>query len=98
MRLTSPVAFVRYVGANDKSDYDRLDPWIERISKWKKEGLKEVYFFVHQNLELESPLLSAYFIEKLNKKLGVKLHVPEKPEPPKPKAKAVKSKSQTKLL
>jgi uncharacterized protein YecE (DUF72 family) len=91
MRLTSPVAFVRYVGANDKSDYDRLDPWIERINKWKKEGLKELYFFVHQNLELESPLLSACFIEKLNKKLGVELHVPVKPEPPKPKvAKPVK--------
>jgi uncharacterized protein YecE (DUF72 family) len=93
MRLTTPVAFVRYVGANDKSDYDRLDPWIERISKWKKEGLKELYFFVHQNLELESPLLSAYFIEKLNKELGVKLHVPEKPEPAKPTAKKSPKKS-----
>jgi len=90
MRLTSPVAFIRYVGANDPSDYDRLDPWITRIAKWKKEGLKELYFFVHQNLEKESPLLSAYFIEKLNKKLGVKLHIPEKPEPPKPKAAAKK--------
>jgi uncharacterized protein YecE (DUF72 family) len=92
MRLTSPIAFIRYVGANHKSDYDRLDPWVERISKWKKEGLKEVYFFVHQNLEIESPLLSAYFIEKLNKKLGVKLHVPEKPEPSEPK-KVVKKKA-----
>lgn len=79
MRLTSPVAFVRYVGANDKSDYDRLDPWVERISKWKKEGLKDLYFFVHQNVEIESPLLSAYFIQKLNKKLGVNIHIPEKP-------------------
>ncbi|MCW3072056.1 MAG: hypothetical protein JWO44_1946 [Bacteroidetes bacterium] len=86
MRLTSPVAFIRYVGANDPSDYDRLGPWITRIAKWKKEGLKELYFFVHQNLEKESPLLSAYFIEQLNKKLGVKLHIPERPEPPKPKA------------
>lgn len=85
MRLTSTTAFIRYVGANQPSDYDRLDPWIDRIAKWKKEGLKELYFFVHQNHELESPLLSAYFIEKLNKKLGVKLHVPEKPQPLKPK-------------
>ncbi|MDF2437396.1 MAG: hypothetical protein K0Q95_1772 [Bacteroidota bacterium] len=91
MRLTSPVAFIRYVGANDKSDYDRLDPWIDRISKWKKAGLKELYFFVHQNVEVESPLLSAYFIEKLNKKLGVKLHVPVKPELPVSKFKAVKA-------
>jgi uncharacterized protein YecE (DUF72 family) len=92
MRLTTPTAFVRYVGANHPSDYDRLDPWIERIAKWKKEGLKNLYFFVHQNHELESPLLSAYFIEKLNKKLGVNIHVPEKPQPPAPKAKKVQGK------
>ncbi|MBA3971925.1 MAG: DUF72 domain-containing protein, partial [Bacteroidetes bacterium] len=94
MRLTSPVAFIRYVGANDPTDYDRLDPWVDRIAKWKKEGLKEVNFFVHQNHELASPLLSAYFIEKLNKKLAVKLHVPEKPKLVNPK----KEKDQTKLF
>lgn len=94
MRLTTPVAFVRYVGANHKSDYDRLDPWVERIRKWKKEGLKELYFFVHQNEEKESPLLSAYFIEKLNKKLGLKLHIPDKPEVTKAKT----DKTQKKLF
>ena len=85
MRLTSPIAFVRYVGANHESDYSRLDPWIERISKWKKHGLKEIYFFIHQNLEVESPLLSAYFIEKTNASLGLDLHIPVKPEPNKAK-------------
>ncbi len=80
MRLTSSTAFVRYVGDNHGCDYSRLDPWVDRIAKWKKEGLKELYFFLHQNHELESPLLSAYFIEKLNRKLGLKLHVPEKPQ------------------
>ena len=95
MRLTSPTAFVRYVGDNHGCDYSRLDPWVERIAKWKKEGLKELYFFVHQNLELESPLLSAYFVEKLNKKLGLKLHIPEKPEP---KAKVKGSKDQGSLF
>ena len=90
MRLTSSTAFIRYVGDNHGSDYSRLDPWVARIAKWKKEGLKELYFFVHQNHELASPLLSAYFIDKLNKKLGVKLHIPEKPEPIKPKTKVTK--------
>ncbi len=77
MRLTSPTAFIRYVGANHESDYKRLDDWITRLDKWKKEGLKEIYFFVHQNVEKESPLLSAYFIEKLNKKFKTELKVPE---------------------
>ena len=35
MRLTNPVAFIRYVGANHESDYDRLDEWVERIKTWK---------------------------------------------------------------
>ena len=77
MRLTTPTAFVRWVGANHESDRARLDEWIERIAKWKKAGLKNLYFFVHQNVEKESPLLSAYFIEKLNKKIGTKLHIPQ---------------------
>ncbi|HYG37386.1 MAG TPA: DUF72 domain-containing protein [Cytophagales bacterium] len=77
MRLTSPVAFIRYVGANHHpTDYTRLDPWIERISQWKKEGLKELNFFMHQNEELESPKLCAYFIEKINPLFNLDLTVP----------------------
>jgi uncharacterized protein YecE (DUF72 family) len=76
MRLTTPTAFVRYVGSNDPSDYTRLDKWIARIADWKKKGLKDLYFFVHQWEEEESPKLSAYFIERLNKKIGTKLKVP----------------------
>lgn len=76
MRLTTPVAFIRYVGANAESDYDRLDDWLERIKKWKSEGLEKLYFFVHQNVEKASPLLSAYFIEKINKEFGTDIHIP----------------------
>jgi uncharacterized protein YecE (DUF72 family) len=76
MRLTSPTAFLRYVGSNHESDYPRLDAWVERIAEWKKKGLKELYFFVHQFAEEESPKLSAHFIEKLNKKVGTNLKTP----------------------
>ncbi|MBX2949839.1 MAG: DUF72 domain-containing protein [Crocinitomicaceae bacterium] len=79
MRLTSSTAFIRYVGANHPSDKQRLDDWIERIKQWRKEGLQQLYFFVHQNVEVESPLLAAYFIRRLNKELGLSLHVPQKP-------------------
>lgn len=77
MRLTTPTAFVRWVGANHESDYNRLDEWVERVATWKKAGLEKLYFFVHQNVEKESPLLSAYFIEKLNKKVGTDLMIPK---------------------
>jgi len=78
MRLTSPKAFVRYVGANDPSDYARLDDWVMRIGDWIEKGIEEVYFFVHQNIELESPLLTAYFIEQLNTKFGYQLKLPNR--------------------
>jgi len=77
MRLTNNEAFIRYVGANHESDYTRLDDWVERLAAWKEQGLTNINFFVHQNMELDSPFLSAYFISKLNKKLGTDLHIPK---------------------
>ncbi len=78
MRMTTGVAFIRWVGANHPaSDRERLDEWVERIADWKKQGLSKLNFFVHQNIEKESPLLSAYFIKKLNEKLGTELHIPK---------------------
>lgn len=76
MRLTSPVAFVRYVGANHPSDKARLDDWLTRIKKWRKDGLQKLYFFVHQNIELESPLLATHFIQGINKAFKQNLPIP----------------------
>jgi uncharacterized protein YecE (DUF72 family) len=78
MRLTTPVAFIRYVGANQpKKDRQRLDDWVNRIKVWVGLGLRDVCFFVHQHEELESPLLADYLIRKLNKGLGLKLSRPK---------------------
>ncbi|TGN24511.1 DUF72 domain-containing protein [Empedobacter tilapiae] len=77
MRLTSNEAFVRFVGANIPSDYERLDEWIETIKLWKAEGLHKLYFFIHQNLELESPMLAKYFIKKLNDDLDLDIRGPQ---------------------
>ena len=80
MRLTTPIAFIRYVGANHSSDKARLDDWVTRLKTWQEQGLQKLYFFVHQNIEKESPLLSAHFIENLNKELGTQLALPLKGE------------------
>ena len=80
MRLTNNEAFIRYVGANHSSDYQRLDDWVLRLNEWVDLGLRNIHFFVHQNLEVESPLLAAYFIKKLNSKLGVSLKIPNEEE------------------
>ncbi|MFT3945964.1 MAG: DUF72 domain-containing protein [Agriterribacter sp.] len=79
MRLTTPAAFIRYVGANHSSDIPRLDDWIARIAKWRKTGLQKLYFFVHQNVEKESPLLAAHFIKEMNRVFKLDLKVPDKP-------------------
>ncbi|WP_025741427.1 DUF72 domain-containing protein [Aquimarina pacifica] len=76
MRLTNNEAFIRYVGANHETDYTRLDDWVERLVLWTHQGIRHINFFVHQNIEVESPLLSKYFIDKLNTELGAQLKVP----------------------
>ena len=75
-QLTTPTAFVRFVSSNHASDYERLDEWIQTIAIWKKAGLQQLYFFIHQNLESQPPVLVRYFIEKLNPILDVKLSIP----------------------
>lgn len=79
MRLTNNEAFIRYVGSNHKTDYTRLDEWVERLKLWREQGLQNIHFFVHQNEEKESPVLAAYFIKKLNKEIGCKLKIPALP-------------------
>ncbi|MEQ8575150.1 MAG: DUF72 domain-containing protein, partial [Fulvivirga sp.] len=59
-----------------QSDYDRLDEWVGRIKTWKDQGLEVLDFFIHQNLEKESPLLATHFIKKLNSELGTNLEIP----------------------
>ena len=45
MRLTTPKAFIRYVGANNpQSDRERLDDWINRFKIWVELGLRDIYF------------------------------------------------------
>lgn len=77
MRLTTNEAFIRYVGANHESDYARMMDWVSKLGEWKRMGLKNIHFFVHQNMELESPLLAAYFIDNLNIKMGTNLIIPK---------------------
>ena len=78
MQLTSPVAFVRFVGCNvEEIDRQRIDDWVKRIAAWKKMGLQHLYYFVHQNVETSSPKFCAYLIEQLNKKLKLNISVPK---------------------
>lgn len=77
MKLTTPTAFIRWVGNSlHKSDYERIDDWIDRIELWLDNGLETLYFFIHQHDELYSPEISAYMIDKLNKRCKLNIKPP----------------------
>lgn len=77
MRLTTPDIFIRYVATNTETDYRRLDDWVERLTDWKEQGLRNVAFFIHQDIEAASPLLFAHLIRELNKKWEINLQIPK---------------------
>lgn len=77
MRLTTPDAFIRFVGNNlHPTDYIRVDYWVQRIKKWMESGIKRVYFFMHQTEEIHSPELCRYVIQQLNKHCGTNIPEP----------------------
>ncbi len=69
MELTTPEAFIRFVGNGGDfldSDKARVDEWVVRIKQWLDHGLKKVYFFLHQHDEADTPLIADYTIEQFN--------------------------------
>jgi uncharacterized protein YecE (DUF72 family) len=77
MELTTTDAVIRFVGNNlDDTDYKRMDDWVERIAEWKAQGLKSLWFFMHQNDEKHVPEACVYFINKLNDKLKTNIQKP----------------------
>lgn len=52
MELTTDAAFIRFVGANHFSDYERLDQWIEVLKYWRSLGLNKLYFLSIKILKL----------------------------------------------
>lgn len=71
MRLTTPEVFIRFVGNGlHPTDYTRIDDWVQRIKKWRQEGIHTIYFFMHQHEELHSPELIRYLVQQLNKHCG----------------------------
>lgn len=78
MHLPTPHAFIRFVGNSlDKTDYTRIDEWVERVKHWEQMGLQSLWFFMHQHDERYSPELCDYVVEKLNRSLGLDLHRPQ---------------------
>jgi uncharacterized protein YecE (DUF72 family) len=77
MRVTTPVAFIRFVtNSLHPTDYQRADSWIDRIGVWAAKGLQAVYIFVHSPEELTSPEMMRYLISRMNECYGLSMPVP----------------------
>lgn len=73
MELPTKEAFIRFVGNGGKyldSDKARVDDWVVRIKSWLDKGLENVYFFLHQHDEADTPLIADYTVKQFNKHLG----------------------------
>lgn len=78
IHLTLPKVFIRYVGNSlHDTDYIRIDEWVGRMKYWLKNGLEELYFFMHMHDEATSPELTIYLVDKMNKELGLNLVKPK---------------------
>lgn len=78
MHLTIPKAFIRYVGNSlHKTDFTRIDAWVQRMKYWLDNGLQELYFFMHMHDEATSPELTVYLADKMNKECGLNLIKPK---------------------
>ena len=78
MKLTAPVAFIRFVGNNlHPTDYTRINAWAGRLKSWIDKGLREIYFIIHSPDELYAPELALYAVEELNRQCGTSLKPPK---------------------
>lgn len=78
MKLTGPVAFIRFVGNNlHPTDFARIDAWADRLKTWIDQGLREIYFFLHSPHELYAPNLARYAVEQFNRICGTSLKPPQ---------------------
>lgn len=82
MRLSTPEAFIRFVGNGlHPTDYTRIDDWVQRMKQWQQQGIQKIYFFMHQHEELHSPELARYLIQQLNLHCGTSIPEPKFVEP-----------------
>ena len=78
MHLTMPKTFIRYVGNSlHKTDYSRIDAWVDRMKYWLDNGIQQINFFMHMHDEATSPELTVYFVNRINKVCGLNLIPPK---------------------
>jgi uncharacterized protein YecE (DUF72 family) len=83
MGLSRPVLTLRFVGHElHPTDYTRTDAWVQRLGAWFEQGLQQAYVFIHCGENRLAPELTRYWVESLNRQLGLTLAAPAiRPQP-----------------
>lgn len=77
LSLTTPRPMIRFVGnALHPSDFRRIDDWISVWQQWEKDGVEEIWFFVHQPEEITCPELIAHTGQLVRQRLGWQATLP----------------------
>ncbi len=72
--LTTSSVLIRFVGNSlHPSDWGRIDTWVERIGNWLGQGVRKVYFFIHQQDQVGALELVDDFVLKMNQRLNLAL-------------------------
>jgi uncharacterized protein YecE (DUF72 family) len=76
--IISDNLIIRFKGNNlHQSDFDRINAWSKNCIKFLKNGVSNLYFFVHQEDESLGIELAQLFISNLNKELKSDFPAPE---------------------
>lgn len=75
--LSREKSMIRWVGNGlHKSDYSRLEEWVNRLETWKQLGLTEIYFFPHEPDNLLTPEISEFLVDRLKKTTDINTRGP----------------------
>jgi len=77
MRMTSPFLVLRFGGyEGHPSDDRRMEDWCARMEEWRAQGLRSVYFLVHQPDSIRTPDTCRRFAEIVGNRLGISVRAP----------------------
>jgi uncharacterized protein YecE (DUF72 family) len=78
MRLTSDTMVLRLVGNSlDKTDYERMENWTEKMDHWIKSGLNQFHFWLHQPDNIKTAEMAVFLIERLKEKGYTNINSPK---------------------
>ncbi|MEQ8359261.1 MAG: DUF72 domain-containing protein [Cytophagales bacterium] len=78
LNLTNAIALIRFKGNNlHATDYQRIDQWVDRTLSFIDSGIRELYFFLHQEDESLGVELSQRYLKSLNANLNHHFRFPK---------------------